>query len=175
MTPSFTHATGARISPTYSKLPDFANMGFIQKAMNIDHGPRPARAARPVPPVSVAAYGLHTNFLNFHEQLSMLCHTHGELRLIDPAIKIMHLFAIKSCNSSRTAPPPFSLGWLFPMLSIRHIFARKGSNFIACPSQHHHFLHLIFTSGSRSFWCIFLRLLLAQVRVLMQMSRMQRN
>jgi hypothetical protein len=75
---------------------------------NIDHGPIGPRRERAARGLSLR---IHMNISNFHEQLSMLCHAYGDLGFIGPATKIMHLFAIKSCNSSEQPPGRFSESW----------------------------------------------------------------
>ncbi len=59
-----------------------------QKTMNIDHGPIGPRRERAARGMSLR---IHMIFSNFHEQLSRLCHTYGDLCFIGPATKIMHL------------------------------------------------------------------------------------
>jgi hypothetical protein len=89
--------------------------------MDIDRAPR--RTPRRVQAVQRLLHARPAGYKNFefsHGSHEQLCLAYGDVRfiMINPATKIMHLFAINSCIGSRTAPLSFPLGWQFSMHSI---------------------------------------------------------
>ncbi len=89
----------------------------------------------------------YANDINWKaETSSMLCHSYTFIHIINPATKNRHLFVIKSCNSSRTAPQLFFLGWLFPMSTTS-----TTSTCSSCGSlAKRHFSEVSLSSGNSS-------------------------